>query len=139
MICFGYGGLVVAPCCQWQTCQCQWHPCTPPTALASIGFAQYKADCNLHRIVVNVGATDKEACMHMIHLVTNENSGNGRKQNKKKQRSRLPVIHLVEIHLLYQMLCGIKHLHLAGIIHRYLSTPDPVRAKKRWMLCRASL
>ena len=23
-------------------------------------------------------------------------------------------------YLLYQMLCGIKHLHLAGIIHRYL-------------------
>ena len=23
-------------------------------------------------------------------------------------------------YLLYQMLCGIKHLHLAGIIHRYV-------------------
>ena len=42
-------------------------------------------------------------------------------------------------YLLYQMLCGIKHLHLAGIIHRYLSTPDPVRTNRRCMLCRASL
>ena len=24
-------------------------------------------------------------------------------------------------YLLYQMLCGIKHLHLAGIIHRYVA------------------
>ncbi len=29
-------------------------------------------------------------------------------------------------YLLYQMLCGIKHLHLAGIIHRVSQTPNRV-------------